>query len=86
MQQDISVKPEEVRKIPVKDADALTAAFSEYSIEVKKQTEKPSIIKKLRGLKIPQLGKFLSTKLVPKKDEKYEVFNVDASGPEPAVS
>ena len=51
--------------------DALTAAFSEFSNKVEKAKEKPSVIKKLREFKLPQLGKDISK--VRSKDKGLEL-------------
>lgn len=64
-------KPKYLVFFKARDADALTAAFNEYANEVKKQKEKPSVIKKLRAFKLPQLGKDVSK--VRNKDKGLEI-------------
>ena len=61
---DYAIKKDKTGDIPkylvffkARDADALTAAFSEFSNKVEKAKEKHSVIKKLREFKLPQLGK-----------------------------
>ena len=75
---DYAIKKDKTGEIPkyliffkARDADALTAAFNEYASEVKKQKEKPSVIKKLRAFKLPQLGKDVSK--VRNKDKGLEI-------------
>ena len=54
-----------------RDADALTAAFTEFSNKVEKNKEKPSVIQKLRALKLPQLNKDVTR--VRNKDKGLEI-------------
>jgi hypothetical protein len=75
---DYAIKKDKTGEIPkylvffkARDADALTAAFSEYSSKVEKTKEKPSVIQKLRTLKLPQLKKDISK--VRNKDKGLEI-------------
>lgn len=75
---DYAIKKDKTGDIPkylvffkARDADALTAAFSEFSNKVEKAKEKPSVIKKLHEFKLPQLGKDISK--VRSKDKGLEL-------------
>ena len=75
---DYAIKKDKTDDIPkylvffkARDADALTAAFSEFSNKVEKAKEKPSVIKKLREFKLPQLGKDIAK--VRSKDKGLEL-------------
>lgn len=75
---DYAIKKNKTGEIPkylvffkARDADALTAAFSEFSNKVEKAKEKPSVIKKLREFKLPQLGKDIAK--VRSKDKGLEL-------------
>jgi hypothetical protein len=50
-------KPKYLVFFKARDADALTAAFTEYTNNKEKAKEKPSVIKLLRGLKLPDLSR-----------------------------
>ena len=75
---DYAIKKDKTGDIPkylvffkARDADALTAAFSEFSNKVEKAKKKPSVIKKLREFKLPQLGKDIAK--VRSKDKGLEL-------------
>lgn len=75
---DYAIKKDKTGDIPkylvffkARDADALTAAFSEFSNKVEKAKEKPSVIQKLRALKLPQLNKDVTK--VRSKDKGLEL-------------
>ena len=75
---DYAIKKDKTDDIPkylvffkARDADALTAAFSEFSTKIEKAKEKPSVIKKLREFKLPQLGKDIAK--VRSKDKGLEL-------------
>lgn len=75
---DYAIKKDKTGEIPkylvffkARDADALTAAFSEFSNKVEKVKEKSSVIKKLREFKLPQLGKDIAK--VRSKDKGLEL-------------
>ena len=75
---DYAIKKDKTGDIPkylvffkARDADALTAAFSEFSNKVEKAKEKPSVIQKLRALKLPQLNKDVTK--VRNKDKGLEI-------------
>lgn len=64
---DYAVKKDKSGKIPkylvffkARDADALTAAFSEYAGKAERKKEKPSVIKLLKSLKARELTKDVS--------------------------
>ncbi len=61
---DYAIKKDKSGEIPkymvffkARDADALTAAFTEYTNKKEKNRDKPSVIKLLRSLKLPELTK-----------------------------
>ena len=75
---DYAIKKSKTGEIPkylvffkARDADALTAAFTEFSGKVEKNKEKPSVIQKLREFKLPQLGKDIAK--VRSKDKGLEL-------------
>lgn len=75
---DYAIKKDKTGEIPkylvffkARDADALTAAFDEFSNKVEKNKEKPSVIQKLRALKLPQLNKDVTK--VRNKDKGLEI-------------
>ena len=75
---DYAIKKDKTGEIPkylvffkARDADALTAAFTEFSNKVEKNKEKPSVIQKLRALKLPQLNKDVTR--VRNKDKGLEI-------------
>ena len=75
---DYAIKKDKTGEIPkyfvffkARDADALTAAFTEFSSKVEKNKEKPSVIQKLRALKLPQLNKDVTK--VRNKDKGLEI-------------
>lgn len=58
---DYAVKKDKSGNIPkylvffkARDADALTAAFTEFTVKMHRAKEKPSVIKKLRSFKSPE--------------------------------
>ena len=57
--------------VKARDADALTAAFTEYTAKVAKDKEKPSVIQKLRTIK--PLEKVLNPTKVKHKDKGLEL-------------
>ena len=75
---DYAIKKDKTGEIPkylvffkARDADALTAAFTEFSGKVEKNKEKPSVIQMLRALKLPQLNKDVTK--VRNKDKGLEI-------------
>lgn len=61
---DYAIKKDKSGEIPkylvffkARDADALTAAFTEYSGQKAKNKEKPSVIKMLRTIRAPEIAK-----------------------------
>lgn len=61
---DYAIKKDKSGEIPkylvffkARDADALTAAFTEYSGQKAKNKEKPSVIKMLRAIRAPEIAK-----------------------------
>lgn len=75
---DYAIKKDKTDEIPkylvffkARDADALTAAFTEFSNKVEKANERPSVIQKLRALKLPQLNKDVTK--VRNKDKGLEI-------------
>lgn len=75
---DYAVKKDKSGDIPkylvffkARDADALTAAFTEYTSKKERNRDKPSVIKMLRSLKLPEL-KHDKTK-VRNKDKELEI-------------
>lgn len=73
-----ALTPDKTGEIPkylvffkARDADALTAAFTEFSSKVEKNKEKPSVIQMLRALKLPQLNKDVTK--VRNKDKGLEI-------------
>ena len=61
---DYAIKKDKTGEIPkylvffkARDADALTAAFTEYSGRKAKNKDKPSVIKMLRALRAPEIAK-----------------------------
>ena len=61
---DYAVKKDKSGEIPkylvffkARDADALTAAFTEFTAKMHRAKEKPSVIKKLRSFKSPELSR-----------------------------
>ena len=61
----------ELRPEYAHSADALTAAFTEFSNKVEKNKEKPSVIQMLRALKLPQLNKDVTK--VRNKDKGLQI-------------
>lgn len=64
---DYAVKKDTSGEIPkylvffkARDADALTAAFTEFTNKAEKNREKPSVIRHLRDLKAPDIAKDVS--------------------------
>lgn len=75
---DYAIKKDKTGEIPkylvffkARDADALTAAFTEYSGRKVKNKEKPSIIKMLRALRAPEIAKDVTK--VRNKDKGLEI-------------
>ena len=75
---DYAIKKDKTGEIPkylvffkARDADALTAAFTEYSGKKAKNREKPSIIKMLRALRAPEIEKDIAK--VRNKDKGLEI-------------
>ena len=75
---DYAIKKDKTGEIPkyrvffkARDADALTAAFTEYSGKKAKNREKPSIIKMLRALRAPEIAKDVTK--VRNKDKGLEI-------------
>lgn len=75
---DYAIKKDKTGEIPkylvffkARDADALTAAFTEYSGRKAKNKEKPSIIKMLRALRAPEIAKDVTK--VRNKDKGLEI-------------
>lgn len=75
---DYAIKKDKTGEIPkylvffkAWDADALTAAFTEYSGKKAKNREKPSIIKMLRALRAPEIAKDVTK--VRNKDKGLEI-------------
>lgn len=75
---DYAIKKDKTGEIPkylvffkARDADALTAAFTEYSGKKAKNREKPSIIKMLRALRAPEIAKDIAK--VRNKDKGLEI-------------
>lgn len=75
---DYAIKKDKTGEIPkylvffkARDADALTAAFTEFSSKAEKNKEKPSVIQMLRALKLPQLNKDVTK--VRNKDKGLEI-------------
>ncbi len=75
---DYAVKKDKSGDVPkylvffkARDADALTAAFTEYTSKKERNRDKPSVIKLLRSLKLPDL-KHDKTK-VRNKDKGLEI-------------
>lgn len=75
---DYAIKKDKTGEIPkylvffkARDADALTAAFTEFSSKVEKNKEKPSVIQKLWSLKLPQLNKDVAK--IRNKDKGLEI-------------
>lgn len=75
---DYAIKKDNTGEIPkylvffkARDADALTAAFTEYSGQKAKNKEKPSVIKMLRALRAPEIAKDVTK--VRNKDKGLEL-------------
>lgn len=75
---DYAIKKDKTSEIPkylvffkARDADALTAAFTEYSSQKAKSKEKPSAIKMLRTLRAPEIAKDVTK--VRNKDKGLEI-------------
>lgn len=75
---DYAIKKDKTGEIPkylvffkARDADALTAAFAEFSGKLEKNKEKPSVIQKLHAFKLPQLNKDVAK--VRNKDKGLEI-------------
>ena len=72
VKKDASVRPPKFLVFfKARDADALTAAFTEFSSKVEKNKEKPSVIQKLWSLKLPQLNKDVAK--IRNKDKGLEI-------------
>ena len=75
---DYAIKKDKSGEIPkylvffkARDADALTAAFTEYSGKKAKNKDKPSVIKMLRALRAPEITKDIAK--VRNKDKGLEI-------------
>ena len=75
---DYAIKKDKSGEIPkylvffkARDADALTAAFTEYSGQKAKNKEKPSVIKMLRAIRAPEIAKDVTK--VRNKDKGLEL-------------
>ena len=75
---DYAIKKDKSGEIPkylvffkARDADALTAAFTEYSGKKAKNKDKPSVIKMLRALRAPEIAKDIAK--VRNKDKGLEI-------------
>ena len=75
---DYAIKKDKSGEIPKylvffksRDADALTAAFTEYSGQKAKNKEKPSVIKMLRAIRAPEIAKDVTK--VRNKDKGLEL-------------
>ena len=75
---DYAIKKDKSGEIPkylvffkARDADALTAAFTEYSGQKAKNKEKPSVIKMLRAIRAPEIAKDVTK--VRHKDKGLEI-------------
>ena len=75
---DYAIKKDKSGEIPkylvffkARDADALTAAFAEYSGQKAKNKEKPSVIKMLRTIRAPEIAKDVTK--VRNKDKGLEL-------------
>jgi hypothetical protein len=75
---DYAIKKDKTGEIPkylvffkARDADALTAAFTEYSGRKAKNKDKPSVIKMLRALRAPEIAKDIAK--VRNKDKGLEL-------------
>lgn len=75
---DYAIKKDKTGEIPrylvffkARDADALTAAFTEYTGKKAKAKEKPSIIRMLRALRAPEIAKDVTR--VRNKDKGLEL-------------
>ena len=75
---DYAIKKDKSGEIPKylvffkgRDADALTAAFTEYTSKMEKAKEKPSVIQKLRSFKLPEITKDVAK--VRHKDKGLEL-------------
>lgn len=75
---DYAIKKDKSGEIPkylvffkARDADALTAAFTEYSGQKAKNKEKPSVIKMLRAIRAPEISKDVTK--VRNKDKGLEL-------------
>lgn len=75
---DYAIKKDKTGEIPkylvffkARDADALTAAFTEYSGRKAKNREKPSVIKLLRALRAPEIAKDIAK--IRNKDKGLEI-------------
>ena len=75
---DYAIKKDKSGEIPkylvffkARDADALTAAFTEYSGQKAKNKEKPSVIKMLRAIRAPEITKDVTK--VRNKDKGLEL-------------
>ena len=75
---DYAIKKDKSGEIPKylvffkgRDADALTAAFTEYTSKMEKAKDKPSVIQKLRSFKLPEITKDVAK--VRHKDKGLEL-------------
>ena len=75
---DYAIKKDKTGEIPkylvffkARDADALTAAFTEYSGKKAKAREKPSVVQMLRALRTPEIAKGVTK--VRSKDKGLEL-------------
>ena len=75
---DYAIKKDKTGEIPrylvffkARDADALTAAFTEYTGKKEKAKEKPSVIRMLRALRAPEIAKDVTR--VRNKDKGLEL-------------
>ena len=75
---DYAIKKDKTGEIPkylvffkARDADALTAAFAEYTGKKEKNKERPSVIKMLRALREPEITKDVTK--VRHKDKGLEI-------------
>lgn len=75
---DYAIKKDKSGEIPrylvffkARDADALTAAFTEYSGKKAKAREKPSVVQMLRALRTPEIAKDVTK--VRSKDKGLEL-------------
>lgn len=75
---DYAIKKDKTGEIPrylvffkARDADALTAAFTEYTGKKAKAKEKPSVIQMLRALRAPEIAKDVTR--VRNKDKGLEL-------------